>query len=161
MIYILSDAIRSGKTTALLEWAKQRDDVNGFLCPDNSQEQRCFVNAKSQVEFELETDSETQDIVEIGPFRFLTASFQKANDLLITFSSEKEHHYLILDELGKLELRNEGLHDSAETLIPRFIKDDAQHLILVVRDYLLDKIIAHYDISEYEVLRKEDIVTLN
>lgn len=160
MIYILPDAIRSGKTTALWEWAKQRDDINGFLCPDNSQGKRCFVNAKSQVEFELETDSETQDIVEIGPFRFLTASFQKANDLLIAFSSEIENHYLILDELGKLELRNEGLHDAAERLIPRFIKDDAQHLILVVRDYLLDKIIAHYDISEYKILRKGDISSL-
>ena len=161
MIYILSDAIRSGKTTALMDWAQHRDDVNGFLCPDNSQGKRCFVNAKSQVEFELETDSETEVIVEIGPFRFLKSAFKKANDLLIMLSSEIEHHYLILDELGKLELRNEGLHRSAELLIPRFIKDEKQHLILVVRDYLLEDIIEHYHISEYQLLGKEDLKSLN
>jgi hypothetical protein len=161
MIYILSDAIRSGKTTTLMRWSEQRDDVNGFLCPDNFQGKRCFINAKSREEFELETDSETQEIVEIGPFRFLTASFQKANNLLITFSSEMEHRYLILDELGKLELRNEGLHDSAQILVPKFKEDKKQHLILVVRDYLLDEIIAHYNIFEYQILSKEDIVNLN
>ncbi|MFT5242350.1 MAG: nucleoside-triphosphatase [Glaciecola sp.] len=160
MIYILSDPIRSGKTTALMSWAKQRDDVNGFLCPDNSKGKRCFINVKSQEEFELETDSETQEIVEIGPFRFLKSTFKKTNDLVINFSSEMEHCYLILDELGKLELRNEGLHGSAEILIPQFIADKKRHLILVVRDYLLDEVIEHYDISEYQILKKEDLKSL-
>ena len=160
MIYILSDAIRSGKTTALMHWAKHRNDVNGFLCPDNSDGKRCFVNVKSQETFELETDSETEAIVEIGPFRFLTAAFQKANDLVIAYASNKEHRYLILDELGKLELRKEGLNDSAEALIPRFITDKNQHLILVIRDYLLDDIISHYGISEYKILSKEDVSRL-
>ena len=91
----------------------------------------------------------------------MKSSFKKANDLLISFASEIDNHYLILDELGKLELRNEGLHISAATLIPKFIAHKKQHLIVVVRDYLLDDIIAHYDISEYQLLNKADFSKLD
>ena len=161
MIYIFTGAIRSGKTTALLDWVEGRDDVDGLLSPDGSEGKRYFLKVKSQEKFQQETDSKTEDVVVIGPFRFLKSSFKKANDLLISFASEIENRYLILDELGKLELKNQGIHDSAEVLIPRFINDETKHLILVVRDYLLDAIIEHYNILEYKLLKTEDVNNLN
>jgi len=161
MIYILAGAIRSGKTTALQNWVKGRVDVDGFLCPDDNNGKRYFLNVKSGEDFELESASETADVVVIGPFRFLKSAFKKANDLLVSFSSETENRYIIFDELGKLELRNEGLYRSAETLISKFMLNETQHLILVVRDYLLSDIIESYHISEYSVIEKEDLKTLN
>ena len=160
MIYILTGAIRSGKTTALLNWSKGRNDVDGLLCPDNEDKKRYFLKVKSLEEFQLETESDTEDILKIGPFRFLKSAFKKANDFLITFTSENENQYLILDELGKLELKNEGLNLAAERVIPEFLNDDKQHLILVVRDYLLDDIIEYYNISEYRILNKENLNNL-
>lgn len=159
MIYILTGKIRTGKTTALLNWCESRSDVHGLLCPDDHNGKRYFLNVKSKDTFPLEvlTDSEVDDIIPIGPFKFLKSSFERANDYLESLMSLQGNTFVIIDELGKLELKNEGLHASAEILVAKFMSNDNQHLILVVRDYLIDDILMHYTISEYSVLKKEDL----
>ena len=166
MIYILAGDIRTGKTTAVLNWVNTRNDVDGWLCPDNENGKRCFLNVKSQNRFELEVEVENElevdmaKIVSIGPFNFLRSAFKKANDYLMSLTSENENQYIIIDELGRLELNKEGLHTAAEDLISKFLNADNQHLILVVRSYLLDDIIAFYNISKYQVLAKGDLSSL-
>lgn len=162
MIHILSGDIRTGKTTALFDWVADRNDVDGVLCPDDENGQRYFLNIKSKKTYPLAANSDTEDhsIISIGPFRFLKAAFEEANTLLLLRFSEKAHRYLIIDELGKLELKNLGLHRAAETLIPDYMFDNTQHLILVVRASLLEDIIEHYNISAYSVLIKEDLKRL-
>ena len=157
MIYILTGAIRTGKTTALLEWCKNRNDVDGLLCPDNAQGKRYFLEVKSKSEFELETELDIESIIEIGNFKFLKSAFEKANAYLLMVALENESQYLIIDELGKLELKKEGLHLSAERLIPKYENKLNKHLILVVRDYLLDAVLEHYSIIEYEIVGKEGL----
>jgi len=161
MIYIFTGVIRTGKTTALLDWCKSRNDVDGVLCPDNSKGKRYFLEVKSKNEFELETEFETKDFIEIGNFKFLKSAFEKANTYLLSDASKNESQYLIIDELGKLELKNEGLHLSAEKLIPNYETNENKHLILVVRDYLLDAVLTHYSIEEYRILTKVNLETLN
>ncbi len=160
MIYILRGDIRTGKTTALLEWCKNRDDVDGVLCPDNAEGKRYFLEVKSKNEFKLEIEFETEAIIEIGNFKFLKSAFEKANTYLLAVASENESQYLIIDELGKLELKKEGLHLSAERLIPNYETNENKHLILVVRDYLLDAVLKHYAIAKYEILEKIDFENL-
>jgi nucleoside-triphosphatase THEP1 len=164
MIYILTGDIRTGKTTALLNWASTRKDVDGILCPDNENGKRYFLKVKPQKEIELEVDSEaseeSEETITIGPFYFLKSAFEEANEFLLSLTSKNESQYLIIDELGKLELKNEGLHDSAKVLIPDFMFNDTRHLVLVVRESLLDKIFEHYTISEYSILKKEDLTSL-
>ena len=162
MIYLLNGEIRSGKTTALLNWTNSRDNVDGWLCPDDENGKRCFVNVKSKIKFELERNSqiENKELVEIGNFQFLKSAFDKANDYLISITFETENQYIILDELGRLELKKEGLHRSAEYIVPIFLNDEKRHLIIVVREYLLDDIIEFYNISEYSILKKEDLKNL-
>ncbi len=159
MIYILTGDIRTGKTTALFDWTSGRNDVDGLLCPDNEKGMRYFLKVKSKEEFQLETTNEveTEKITAIGSFKFLKPAFEDANHFLMTLSLETKQKYLIIDELGKLELKNEGLHKAAKTLIPDFMYGDSKHLILVVRASLLDDILKHYSISEYLVLKKEDL----
>jgi hypothetical protein len=53
-----------------------------------------------------------------------------------------------------------GLHDSAEKLIPDYMFNDSDHLILVVRTSLLKEIIKHYEIKAHTLLAKEDLKTL-
>jgi len=157
MIYILTGAIRTWKTTALFYWINDRKDVDGLLCPDNKNGKRYFLKVKSRHELELEVETESEDVIAIGDFKFLKSAFKEANDYLISTASETENRYLIIDELGKLELKQEGLHRSAEALISKFKNDNAQHLILVVRDYLLDSVLEHYAITEYSLLEKEGL----
>ncbi|QRM88239.1 hypothetical protein FG167_03030 [Lacinutrix sp. WUR7] len=168
MIYILTGAIRTGKTTALfdwindrddVDWINDRDDVDGLLCPDNENGKRYFLKIKKNEDFNLEAEAEveSEDVITIGSFKFLKAAFKEANDYLISTASETENRYLIIDEIGKLELNKEGLHRSAEVLIPKYMLDENQHLLFVVRDYLLDAVLKHYAITEYSLLGKEDI----
>lgn len=159
MIFILTGAIRSGKTTTLLSWIKNRNDIDGLLCPDAENGKRCFLKIKSQLKIALETDIELKNeaVIEVGKFRFLESGFKKANNFLLSLSFETDNSYIIIDELGKLELNNEGLHLASETLISKFIFDKKQHLILVVRDYLVDDILKHYGLSEYMILTKDNL----
>ncbi|MBF8148643.1 hypothetical protein ITJ86_01970 [Winogradskyella sp. F6397] len=164
MIYILTGTIRSGKTTALKKWVGTRHDVDGLLSPDNDNGKRYFLKVKSKKEFEFEVETElenkNEDIIEIGPFKFLKSAFVEANEFLISNPFEAVNKYLIIDELGKLELKNEGLHVSAERLIPEFENNENSHLILVVRDYLVDAVLKHYSITEHRIITKEDLELL-
>ncbi|WP_460217821.1 nucleoside-triphosphatase [Psychroserpens sp. MEBiC05023] len=160
MIYILSDAIRTGKTTALQEWIKNRDDVDGLLCPDDQNGKRYFLKIKSKETFPLEVGYKNEDLVTIGPFQFLKSAFDSANRYLMTTVAEHRNQHVIIDELGKLELKCQGLHDSATRLIPNYVSDKNQHLIIVVRDTLVNDIVSHYNISEYSIFKKEDLKTI-
>jgi nucleoside-triphosphatase THEP1 len=164
MIYILTGAINTGKTTALLDWSKTRNDVDGLLSPDNEAGKRYFLKIKAKIEFalelELEVETEGLELVAIGNFKFLKSAFIKANDFLISIASETKNKYLIIDEIGKLELKNEGLHRAAEKIIPEYEFNKSEHLILVVRDYLLEDVLVQYDISQYLILKKEDLEKL-
>ena len=159
MIYILTGDIRTGKTTTLLNWCKNRSDVDGVLCPDDDKGKRYFLNIRSKETYALAANSETKDynIISIGPFQFLKSSFQKANDYLLQSNAQRDCSYLVIDELGKLELKNIGLHDTAKSIITQHENSKSNHLILVVRESLLNDIITHYNISEYSVLKKEDL----
>ena len=160
MIYILTGAIRSGKTTALLSWSKNRKDVDGLLCPDDANGKRYFLKLKNKTIFKLEAEAETEAIVAIGSFKFLKSAFNEANDYLNLEASKTEPKYLIIDEIGKLELKNEGVHVSTEALISQFKSIGNTHLILVVRDYLLDAVLEHYDITECSILTTSDLENL-
>ncbi|WP_028283339.1 nucleoside-triphosphatase [Olleya marilimosa] len=160
MIYILMGAIRSGKTTALLHWSKSRNDVDGLLCPDDANGKRYFLKLKNKTIFKIEAEAETEAIVTIGNFKFLRSAFNEANDYLILEASKTEPKYLIIDEIGKLELKNEGLHVSTKALISQFKSNDNTHLILVVRDYLLDAVLEHYGITECSILTTKDLENL-
>jgi len=157
MIYILTGDIRTGKTSALLDWASTRNDVDGLLCPDNENGKRYFLKVKSQKEIELEVEFESEEIITIGPFHFLKSAFEEANEFLLSLTPKNESQYLIIDELGKLELKNKGLHNAAEKLIPSCIINDDKHLILVVRTSLLEAIINHYQIKAYTLIYNEDL----
>lgn len=157
MIYILSGDIRSGKTTALLNWVSGRNDVDGLLCPDGDNGKRYFLKINSKERFELEVESESKDTITIGPFHFLKSAFKNANDYLLEANERKDFKYLIIDELGKLELKNEGLDDAAKALMPQFENDEDCHLILVIRASLLNDILRHYHIFKYKLLGNKDI----
>jgi nucleoside-triphosphatase len=159
MIYILTGDIRTGKTTALLDWSSRRNDVDGLLCPDNENGKRYFLKVKTKEEFLLEVASDVidQELVAVGPFQFLKSAFENANNFLLALSATTKSRYLILDELGKLELKNKGLHCGATALISNFIYNDSKHLILVIRESLLEEVLKHYKINVYSVLKKEDL----
>ena len=61
----------------------------------------------------------------------------------------------MLDELGKLELKGEGIHQAANYIIGNYESSDDKNLLLVVRTNLVKDIIAHYDIKSFQIVAKE------
>ena len=161
MIYILSGPIRTGKTTALKNWALERSDVDGLISPDDEESTRYFYEIKSRLSFHFEASSPaSQPTIAIGRFHFLKAAFDRANRYLMQSAASQNSTFLIVDEVGKLELKGTGLHRAVVDLISPFEAASDRHLILVIRDTLLEEAINHYQISDYQVISKDQLTEI-
>lgn len=125
MIYILTGAIRSGKTTALQQWANSRNDVRGILTPDING-QRVFLNLASGEQFNMEAGAD-EEVVCVGRFFFSKKNFEKAGALILRAAQEKG--WLVIDEVGPLELRGEGFAG----ILKQVFGFRKEKIILVVR----------------------------
>lgn len=146
-IKIVTGKIQSGKTTSLFKFINENKNTDGILAPIvNNKRTLYHISTKTIKEFEAEKHS--ANTVSVGKYHFLNESFYWANEKLIeSFNSSVK--YLIIDEIGKLELRGEGLHKSTQVILNE-IKNSDKILILVIRDYLLDEILKYYNITEHE-----------
>lgn len=162
MIYILTGDVRTGKTTALVKWTSGRHDVDGILCPD-THDRRYFLKLKLQqhVALEVKDIPENKEIISVGRFHFLKSAFAEANAYIVSVFEKKTYKYLIIDELGKLELKNTGLHLAAQAVIKQHEFSEKHHIVLVVRSTLRHEILAHYNIIQFQLLEKEELSTLN
>ena len=86
---------------------------------------------------------------------FLEDSFKIANYILIKTFDEYDFEFLVLDELGKLELKEEGGHHAAKYIIDNYESNDDKNLLLVVRTNLVKDIIAHYGIKSFQIVASE------
>lgn len=158
MIYIISGNIGEGKSHSLLEWIRHRTDVSGILSPRLVYEDRYFFDIGSRDVFNMQAHQVDNNTISVGRYHFLKSAFKRANTVIQRSLSQKEAGYLIIDELGKLELRSEGLHESAVLAIERTMHSRVFHLILVVRTTLLEQIIDKYDIDPYELVDKDQLL---
>lgn len=152
-IWIFSRPIRSGKTTEILQTLAFFRRVDGILCPDKKGLRYGFAIADQRY-FPLQIEDETSEpSTSIGRFHFSKEGFHECQNILGTCRN-KELDWIIVDEIGKLEyLRNEGLEPELSSLIHHHKMNTSQtQLLLVVRDFLLDEIIAHYGLQEAEII---------
>jgi len=87
--------------------------------------------------------------LEVGKFTFNIDSFKKAIDQLKIDSISPEIDWLIIDEIGKLELEsNHGLEPFISEFIANFLSENnSKKLILIIRDSLLKKAIEKYQLQ--------------
>ena len=157
MIYILSGHIETGKSNALLKWSEGRKDTYGILTPRNENAIRYILDVNTKECFEMQTELETTDVILIGRYRFLKTAFNTGNDIIITALKNNKSGYILIDELGKLELLSKGFHKSASLAINATISNSRLHLILIVRTTLLLEIIKKYNISDYQYITIKDL----
>lgn len=151
-IKIVTGKIQTGKTTRLFTFSHSQDSVDGILAPIVNEKRKLF-HLSSRTMTDLEVNEKSDLTISVGKYHFLKESFTWANEKIIeSFNSNPE--WLIIDELGKLELKGEGLHQSASTIL--FEKKNlSTNIILVIRDYLLEEMLDYYKIAheEYEILK--------
>ena len=147
-IYILTGPIQTGKTTRLFEFIKTKNNVDGILAPVVN-DKRVLFHISSNTLKSLEVDTPDNSTITVGKYYFLKSTFDWANKKLIeSFNAKPE--WLIIDEVGKLELKQKGLHP-AISFILNFEGNLKTKIILVVRDSLLDEVIKIYNIK-YEMI---------
>ena len=142
-VTILTGPIRSGKTTRLARWAAAQDDVAGLLQPDGP-DGRLFVDVATGEAEPLEPVGAGEGAVAVGRFRFRAAAFDWANARL---AAAARAGWLLVDEVGPLELRGEGLRPGLDAALAR-----PGGMLLVVREALVADVRAAFGLQDARVV---------
>lgn len=145
-IFILTGPIQTGKTSRLLKWCEGRNDVAGILTPDKDG-RRYFMDVATKELFLMEAGENERNILEIGKYKFRKAAFERASQILSN-AINKNSGWIIIDEVGPLELKGEGFSEVIKKL---FLIPSDLNIILVVRNNLFDTVLQYFNIKEFSL----------
>lgn len=140
---MLAGPVQSGKTTRLIAWSENRNDVYGIVTPV-IHGKRFFTDAATKETFAMEADTYEKNVVKVGRYVFSTAAFDRAKKILEN-AVEQKQGWIIIDEIGPLELRGEGFAEIAKKIIGTEGGDF--NIILVVRKELYDTVLAYFNLD--------------
>ncbi len=145
-IFILTGKIQSGKTTNLADWAAKNESVFGILSPVILGRKHLTDLRTSQSKQLQVNDSERGgSVINIGQYRFDKDVFKWGRDRMME-SIMYNPEWFIVDEIGPLEFRGEGLEPAfREILIRSELLYDTK-LILVIREGSTEAVLDHYRI---------------
>jgi nucleoside-triphosphatase THEP1 len=152
-IYMLTGAVQTGKTRSLTNWAANRTDVYGILTPVVDG-RRFFMNAHTKEQFPMEAVAGEQETLTVGRFIFSKTNFEKA--ITIIRESNVAKGWLVIDEIGPLELRGEGFAE----VLKEVIATHRGKFLLVVREGLAGAVSRYFNIQP-EILTITDLVGEN
>jgi nucleoside-triphosphatase THEP1 len=138
-----------------MNWVSGRTDCGGVLSPDENGLRQLYnikdgnVTVWQKLEADLPTD------VLVGRFVFEATAFDLAIEWLDQHLQDRETKYLLLDEVGPLELSGGGWDAWLQNAVSKI---GEKTLILVVREGLVEKVVERYGITNYEVVGKEFFV---
>ena len=155
-VVIFSRPIRSGKTTELQALCAGRTDVGGILMPD-IEGKRHFQDIASGTRWPIDhrepgTYQYSDKLSAIGKFPYSEQAFSLARTT-IGFSSTA-FTWLLIDEIGKLELEDKGFAPALSRLLRVPVKP--ANLLLVVRDTLLEEVRLKFRLKNARVLHSLD-----
>lgn len=160
-IYIFSRPVHSGKTTELLQWCNQQKNIAGILMPDiNGSRKILDLQTKNMFDIECTDATNTKELLTaVGRFHFYTASFEKANAIVLAALNQTPG-WLVIDEAGKLELDRKGFYDSIVKTVEIYNNDNAAgNLLITVRESLCKEVIPFFKIKDARVIHQlQDLV---
>jgi nucleoside-triphosphatase THEP1 len=154
-IFLLSGPIHTGKTTRLAEWIKNKEDVDGILQPviDGKRHIKHISSGESWL-LEIPTDSNQKNILSIGNYKFSYDVFNWARSILL-LAYNKNPEWLIIDEVGKLEMQNKGLEPAISKILNDLDSLTATKIVFVVRDYLVPQFLIKYSLNKKDIQNLE------
>ena len=147
--YCFSGPIRSAKTTRLAVWAASQPHAAGLLMPD-APEGRLFRDVATGVEWPTAASVEDDNPLAIGRFSFSRAAFAQAETTLLAAAANPATRWLLVDEVGPLELRGAGLAPALRQVLET-APAAGFDVVLVVREGLRAAVAEAFDISEFLV----------
>ncbi|MBM4158241.1 MAG: hypothetical protein FJ216_05605 [Ignavibacteria bacterium] len=163
MIFYITGPVRSGKTTFVSNWINDDShgsrSVDGILAPVIGGKRflkRVSGDALMCLEYENKNCiSGLNNILKTGNYIFDKRIFEKGRyELLDAFL--KKPKWLVIDEIGNLELIGEGLEPAITKILNE--RDENVNLLLLIRDKLLEKVFHHYNINEAKNFRTTEII---
>ncbi len=151
-IIIYSAPIHSGKTTRLKHWLLNKSKVFGFLTPDEN-DLRVIVDLATQKNYSWQTKTfQNEPTTEVGKYIFLNSGFDLMRQLLDAFETHPKGIFVI-DEIGKLEIKGNGLEPELSNCLANFKeRQDQSTMYIIVRDYLLEEVKLKYDLNYCKVV---------
>ena len=152
-VHILFGPVKTGKTTRLLNWVQYKASIDGILAPIvNDKRHLLHLGSNKQKLLEAPAKKPDSEIVEVGKYRFQKDVFSWACKKL-NETQENSPDWLIIDEIGPLELGGKGLAPALDRIIenPERIKN----LVLVIRGKLVKQVTARFGLQRFETLKFE------
>lgn len=136
-LHLLSGPVRTGKTTRLRRWLTSCPHAGGLLMPTDAAGRRYFLDVRSGLQWPADARPGQWPVLRVGRFGFSPAAFAWA-DAALRGAAAPPTEWLVLDEVGPLELRGQGLAPALAAVLagaplPR-------HLVLVVRQGLTEAV---------------------
>lgn len=136
---ILTGAIGSGKTTALVNWVRTKKAA-GILTPIEDGK-RMFLNIATGEIFLMEAGEDEPDVLTVGRHRFSMRAFEKAIEVI---RHDLEYPgWLIIDEVGPLELRGAGF----SAIVKEVLERREGNTLLVVREGMVQEVQQYFKIE--------------
>ncbi|MEO8399006.1 MAG: nucleoside-triphosphatase, partial [Ignavibacteriaceae bacterium] len=154
--YLLSGIVQSGKTTSLINWAKGKN-ADGIVAPIiNRVRHLQYISSGLKRELEIKKGNENIKTISVGRFLFDEDVFAWGRkNLLKSFLNNPE--WLIIDEIGPLELRGEGLEPAVSKILNRINDKTKTKIIFVVREKLVESFLQFYNLNREEI----NFITIN
>ena len=155
-IIILTGPIHSGKTSALTAYIKKFEKVEGILCPDIENGRNVhFLN--TSIQKKIQVDDNFEHKITIGKFHFDANVMTEISSYLESINIETAD-LIVVDEIGKLELKDEGFEPGLSALINNFKTSTSNtKLLVVVRDYLVEEVMDKYDLHSVRLIHTRDL----
>jgi nucleoside-triphosphatase len=159
-IYILSDAVHTGKTTAVQHLIAGWQHVRGVVCPDhNGLRTVCDIEEDICYPLQLADCDSLLPTIKIGKYFFSDTGFAQARAILTKATSCTSGELVVVDEVGLLELEGGGLEPALSELLSQQ-NGRNYSVLLIVRDTLLATVIQHYRIDKPSIYNLNTFNTL-
>ncbi|HET9058123.1 MAG TPA: nucleoside-triphosphatase [Chitinophagaceae bacterium] len=152
---ILSGPVHSGNSGALMQWVPGKS-VSGFITPTINNKKVLFNIETGETDVYEMNENDGKGI-EVGNYRISKEAFVKAKAITTNAIQHSDKQWFVVDEIGKLELRNEGNHAAIVELLDNW----KNNLLFVIRDYLLQEVINKYQITDAEIIDQQKLINLS
>ena len=138
LIFLTGDK-QTGKTITLQNWVVSQQYIAGILTPIVNGK-RCFYNIATQQFTNMEVDENVvpaDAILTVGKYLFIKQNFINASQVLISAAADTTLDYLVIDEVGPLELKQQkGFYQALLFVLENITTPTT--LIIVVRPNCID-----------------------
>ena len=149
--FILSGSVHSGKTTRLIKWLKDKNNVQGIISPIvNGERYLVNINSDEKRKLEIDSGSSQENVIKVGKYIFDKSVFEWACEIILA-AIKSNPDWLIIDEVGPLELQGEGLAKAVNKVFSENVSLLKTNVIMVVRERLLNDFLNHYNLTEKDI----------